>query len=193
MKPAAPTIDTKRNDNFPAIGRLQMDLLLMAHACELTHVSALQFSREAADPVFTWLNMGITRGHHAISHDATSVATSQTELAAIDKWHAEQYAYLIDGMQKNGLLDSSLVVWVNGLAAGNVHSHGPTVGNTPFPQPIISAGGAGGRFATGQYLMAPRGTNTNAVYVAFLQAAGIDANTFGNAAHANGPMPGLLV
>jgi hypothetical protein len=192
-KPAAPTIDTKKNDNFPLIGRLQMDLLLMAHACDLTHVSALQFSREAADPVFTWLNQGISRGHHAISHDATSDTTSQTELAAIDKWHAEQYAYLIDGMQKNGLLDSSLVVWVNGLAAGNVHSHGPTVGNTPFPQPIITAGAAGGRFATGQYLMAARGTNTNAVYVAFLQAAGINQSTFGNAAHANGPMAGLLV
>jgi hypothetical protein len=82
---------------------------------------------------------------------------------------------------------------VNGLAAGNVHSHGPTVGNAPFPQPIITAGSAGGRFATGQYLTAARNTNTNAVYVAFLQAAGIDATTFGNPAHANGPMPGLLV
>jgi hypothetical protein len=193
MKPASPTIDVRRNDNFPLIGRLQMDLLLMAHACDLTRVSALQFSRESADPIFTWVNAGITRGHHAISHDATSNATSQTQLAAIDKWHAEQYAYLIDGMQRQGLLDSSLVVWVNGLAAGNVHSHGPTVGNAPFPQPIITAGSAGGRFATGQYLTAARNTNTNAVYVAFLQAAGIDATTFGNPAHANGPMPGLLV
>ncbi|HEX6271878.1 MAG TPA: DUF1552 domain-containing protein [Polyangiaceae bacterium] len=192
-KPPSPTIDVRKNDNFPLIGKLQMDLLLMAHACDLTHVSALQFSRESADPVFTWLDMGITRGHHAISHDATSDATSQAQLAAIDKWHAEQYAYLIDGMQKNGLLDSALVVWVNGLAAGNVHSHGPTVGNTPFPQPIVTAGSAGGRFAMGQYLMAPRGTNTNAVYVAFLQAAGIEATTFGNPAHANGPMTGLLV
>jgi len=192
-KPAAPTIDVKKNDNFPQIGKLQMDLLLMAHACDLTHVSALQFSREAADPVFTWLNMGISRGHHAISHDATSNTTSQKELAAIDKWHCEQYAYLIDGMTKHGLIDDSLVVWVNGLAAGNVHSHGPTVGNTPFPQPIITAGGAGGRFATGQYLMAAKGTNTNAVYVAFLQAAGMETNTFGNPAHANGPMSGLLV
>jgi hypothetical protein len=192
-KPAAPTIDVRRNDNFPNIGRLQMDLLLMAHACDLTRVSALQFSRESADPVFSWLNAGITRGHHAISHDATSNTTSQTQLAAIDKWHAEQYAYLIDGMQRQGLLDSALVVWVNGLAAGNAHSHGPTLGNTPFPQPIVTAGGAGGRFATGQYLTAARGTNTNAVYVAFLQAAGIDASTFGNPAHATGPMPGLLV
>jgi hypothetical protein len=192
-KPASPTIDLRSNDNFPQIGRLQMDLLLMAHACDLTHVSALQFSREAADPVFTWLNMGISRGHHAISHDATSDTTSQMQLAAIDKWHCEQFAYLIDGMTKNGLIDSSLVVWVNGLAAGNVHSHGPTVGSTPFPQPIVTAGSASGRFATGQYLMAPRGTNTNAVYVAFQQAAGIQMNTFGNPAHANGPMPGLLV
>ena len=133
MKPASPTIDVRKNDNFPAIGRLQMDLLLMAHACDLTHVSALQFSRESADPVFTWLNMGITRGHHAISHDATSNTTSQTQLAAIDKWHAEQYAYLIAGMQRLGLLDSSLVVWVNGLAAGNAHSHGPTLGNYAVP------------------------------------------------------------
>lgn len=193
VKPASPTIDVKKNDNFPLIGKLQMDLLLMAHACDLTHVSSLQFSRESADPIFTWLNMGITRGHHAISHDASSNTTSQAQLSAIDKWHAEQYAYLVDGMQKLGLLDSSLVVWVNGLAAGNAHSHGPTLGNTPYPQPIVTAGSAGGRFAVGQYLMAARNTNTNAVYVAFLQAAGMNATTFGNPAHATGPMPGLLV
>ena len=191
VKPTAPTIDSKKNDNMPAITKLQIDLVAMAMICDLTRVGTIQVGYEAADPVHTWL--GHNRGHHAISHDADSNAESQKQLAAIDKWHAEQFSYLLGKL--NGaaegagtVLDNSVALWVNGLAKGNIHSHGASP-----PQPIVTAGGAGGKLATGRYLTAARGINTNDVYIAILQALGIEQNTFGNAQWCKGPLSGLLV
>jgi hypothetical protein len=166
-----------------------MDLLYMAHTCDLTRVSVLQFSRESADPVYTWITgQNITRGHHAISHDADSSSTSQAQLAAIDKWHAEQFAYLVGKLDatKEGagtMLDNSVVLLVNGLAKGNSHSHGPTP-----PQPVVVAGGGGGALTTGRYYVASKGTNTNDLYISCLNAMGIMAMTFGDPSFCNGPL-----
>jgi hypothetical protein len=74
VKPVAPTIDYKANDNFPAIGRAQTDLLVMALACDLTRVATIQGERSVGDVRFTWL--GATRGHHAISHDPDTTLDS---------------------------------------------------------------------------------------------------------------------
>ena len=38
MKPATPHDRLQANDNFPDVGKLQMDLLVMALACDLTRV-----------------------------------------------------------------------------------------------------------------------------------------------------------
>jgi len=37
-------IDTEANDSFPALARLQMDLLTRALACDLTRVASIQLS-----------------------------------------------------------------------------------------------------------------------------------------------------
>jgi hypothetical protein len=181
------TIAYRTNDNFPAVGKLQLDMLAQAIACDQTRVATIQFSRESADPVFTWL--GQNRGHHSISHDSDGNATSVQQLIAINKWHAEQFAYLLaklDSMQEGSgtVLDNSLVLWVNGLAKGNVHSHSP--------QPIVLAGGAGGKIATGRFLSFPNTNTTNEFYVACLNALDIPATSFGNAAYAKGPLAGLV-
>src|SRR5258708_30208548 len=90
----APTIDHKSTDNFPNVGKLQMDLMTMALACDLTRVGSLQFERSVGDIRFTWL--GITRGHHAISHDPDSNLDSVNLLTKINTWYAQQFAYLLD-------------------------------------------------------------------------------------------------
>ena len=192
-KPGAPmSINAKQGSNFPTVGKLQMDLLHMAHTCDLTRVSVLQFSRESADPVYSWITgQNITRGHHAISHDADSSSTSQTQLAAIDKWHTEQFAYLVGKLDatKEGaatMLDNSVVLLVNGLAKGNSHSHGPTP-----PQPVVVAGGGGGTLKTGRYYVVPKETKTNDLYISCLNAMGIMATTFGEPSYCKGPLADL--
>ena len=64
--PAA--VDRPANDAFPAIGALQLDLLVMALACDITRVASLQWSRSVSQVRFTWLPSPITEAHHDLSH-----------------------------------------------------------------------------------------------------------------------------
>jgi hypothetical protein len=67
-QPPAPSasLDLMSNDAFPAIGKVQMDLLVMALACDLTRVASLQWSRAASTVHFSWLD--IEALHHDLSH-----------------------------------------------------------------------------------------------------------------------------
>ncbi len=189
VKPASPTIDYKSNDNFPAIGKAQMDLLVMAMACDLTRVGTIQWERSVGDVRFTWL--GATRGHHAISHDPDTMTDSVEILTQINVWYAQQFAYLLDKMAgiKEGtgtMLDNSLVFWCNELSRGNVHSH-PDM-------PFVLAGGAGGALKTGRFLSYPKTAAVphNNLLVSLMNAMGLPDTTFGNPAYCTGPLANLL-
>jgi uncharacterized protein DUF1552 len=189
VKPAAPTIDFKANDNFPAIGKAQMDLLVMALACDLTRVATIQWERSVGDVRFTWL--GATRGHHTISHDADTVTDSVEMLTKINVWYSQQLAYLLGKMAsiKEGagtMLDNTLVFWCNELSRGNVHSH-PDM-------PFVLAGGAGGALKTGRWLVYPKATSVphNNLLVSIMNVMGLPDTTFGNPAFCTGPLSNLV-
>jgi hypothetical protein len=148
VKPAAPgTIDYKANANFPAVGKLQMDLLVMAMACDLTRVGTIQWEQSVGNVRFTWVDPAITRGHHDMSHDGDSVTDTLEMLTKINIWYAQQFNYLLDSLKNakeadgSSMLDNTLVLWVNELSRGNAHSHDH--------MPFVLAGGAGARCAPG--------------------------------------------
>ena len=64
--PTVSPVSATANDAFPMAGALQMDLLTMALACDITRVASMQWSRSVSQTRFTWLN--ITSGHHDLSH-----------------------------------------------------------------------------------------------------------------------------
>ena len=176
-----------RGASFPDVGRAQMDLLVMALACDLSRVCCMQFSRESADPIFSWL--GINQGHHLISHeDYDTNGTVYEQLAAIDRWHAEQFFYLIDRLANlqegdGTVLDNTVLLWVNGLTRGNWHNHDN--------QPIVLAGGENLGLATGQLAKYDSRT-TNDLYVNVLNAFGVQTSTFGDQNFVSGPLDGIL-
>jgi hypothetical protein len=188
-KPAAPTVDYQKNDNFPAVGKLQMDLLVMALACDLTRVATLQWEAAYSDVRFTWL--GATRGHHTISHDGDDNKDSVAMLTKINTWYAEQFAYLLDKLDgiKEGagsMLDNCVVFWGNELARGNVHSH--------WPMPFVLAGGGGGAIKTGRFLTYPKadpGSSQSNLLVSMMNAVGVAGQTFGDPKYCTGPLSGL--
>jgi hypothetical protein len=189
VKPAAPTIDFNKNDNFPAVGTLQMDLLVMALACDLTRVATLQWEAAYSDVIFSWL--GWTRGHHDTSHDSDGSAASVAILTKINTWYAQQFAYLLgklDGIKDGAgtMLDSTLVFWGNELARGNVHSH--------WPMPFVLAGGGGAPIKTGRFLSYPKGDPTTShsnLLVSMMNAVGVSGATFGDPKYCTGPLPRL--
>lgn len=185
-------LDPSANDNFPAVGRLQMDLLAMAFACDLTRVATLQWSVAGSRTVFRWL--GVDTDHHEAAHSqAPGFHDAQ-------RWYAEQLAYLIDRLKElpegdGTVFDHTCIVWVNEVGGAASHD----TGNVPF----TLAGSAGGAFRTGRYLRLAsdhswgcRASNPsciphNDLWVSLLRAYGVETDTFGAPENCNGPLSQL--
>lgn len=187
-----PRLDVGDNDNFPEVGRLQMDLMSMALACDLTRVATLQWSMAGSRTVFRWL--GIDTDHHEIAH------ASGTQFDDAQRWYGEQFAYLIDRLKSfpegdGTVFDNTLIVWVNEV--GNAGSH--DTGNVPF----TLAGTAGGAIRTGRYVdiggshgwgcreSEPACVPQNNLWVSLLQAYGVETDTFGDPRYSSGPLSQL--
>ena len=189
--PGAPTLPAggSTNDNFPAIGDLQIDLLALALACDLTRVASLQWSRSVSQTRFTWLPQPITDGHHDLSHLPDDDAQAVDKLTRINHWYAERFAALVGklaGAQEvdgSRLLDASLVLWCNELGKGNNHSRKMA--------PYVLAGQAGGAVRTGRFLAFTGDPPHNNLLVSILQAMDIPTTTFGKAEWCTGALPGF--
>ncbi len=175
---------TTKSDAWPAVGKLQMDLLAMALICDLTRVALMQWGTCQCFNQFTWL--GSTRAHHSMSHETT--AASLTDLQKIQQWFMEQLAYLggaLDAAKEPGgsILDNSALLSCSEVSVGNTHSH--------LDMPFLLLGGAGGAIKGGRHLRYP-GTAHNDLHVSLLNAMGIPATTFGDPAYATGPLARLV-
>ncbi|HEY6476659.1 MAG TPA: DUF1552 domain-containing protein [Polyangia bacterium] len=187
--PTVASVAAQSNDSFPDVGGIQMDLLAMAFACDLTRVASLQWSRSVSQVRFTWL--GIPDGHHDLSHRSDTDADAVNKLTQINTWYAQQMAGLISRLKSTPdgaggtLFDNTMVVWTNELAKGNTHSRQDA--------PYVIAGNAGGPLATGRFLSYEgQGLNHNNLMVSILNAMGIPDTTFGEADWCTGPLAGLL-
>jgi uncharacterized protein DUF1552 len=185
--PVIADLDPYDNDSFPAIGKAQTDLMVAALACDATRVASIQWSHTVGPPVFTWL--GITDGHHGLSHAGDGDATAVGNMVKAERWFSEQFAYLLDKMAAapdpvNGgtLLDSSLIVWCKEMGDSRLH----TCDGVPF----VLAGGANGRFGLGRYLQYDGESHTR-LLVSICRAMGLDNQTFGNPAYGTGELEGL--
>ena len=190
VKPAMPTIDYRASANFPAVGKLQMDLMVMAMACDLTRVGTLQWEQSVGDVKFSWVDPAITRGHHDMSHDGDTSTDTIEMLTKINIWYAEQLNYLIEAMKKipegnagGTMLDNTLILWCNELSKGSAHSH-PDM-------PFLLAGHAGGALPGGQFLKFSGTVPHNNLLVSCLNLMDVPATTFGNPAYCTGRLTGV--
>lgn len=180
-------IDVLKNDNYGVVGRLQIDLMVNAMACDLTRVASLQWSHSVGETRFTWLD--INEGHHEISHKGDSDTTARDQLTKINRWYAEQLAYLIAKLkavpQEGGtMLDHTLILWCNELGKGNAHSG--------TDAPYVLAGRAGGTLRTERYLSFQGAVPHNNLLVSLLNAMGIPATRFGKPEWCTGALSGLV-
>lgn len=175
---------------YPEIGRLQMDILAMALACDLTRVATLMWSNSTSQQNFPWL--GIEERHHDISHAGDSNTVARDQLTKIDRWYTEQLAYLLGKLDAlaeptaagRTVLDHTVVVGGNELGKGNNHTHKDI--------PWVLAGSCGGALATGRFLEYEDQPHNN-LLLALCHAMGLRSHaTFGDPAHCTGVLPGLL-
>ncbi len=168
---SATPMNAKCLASIPEIGKAQMDLMVLAFACDLSRVVSLQWS--TAESTTFHSHAGVRGEHHRMSHD---VATYGSDLGKVDTWFAEQFAYLLTELKKvpegeGNLLDSMLLMWANELEHGEVHSRR----NLPF----VLAGKAGGQMTTGRLLRYQQGEPHNKLYTTFLNMFGVPATGFG--------------
>jgi hypothetical protein len=198
-------MDFRSNEMYPAAGKLQMDMLAMALACDLSRVISLQWNKATSSIRHTWV--GVDEEHHELSHSGDKNAEAQAKLARITTWYARQYAYLLQKLKSipegdGTVLDNTLVLWTGEIAKGNSHS--------PIDKPYLLGGRAGGALRTGRWLdygkdggVYYRGGKQllsnggepvahNDLLVSILNAMGVDKQTFGNPLYCKGPLRGLL-
>lgn len=181
-----PPLDANSEDDMPATTKLQLDMIAMAFACDLTRVASLQISTAQNRIRFPWLNsLGV--GHN-LSHTGPSDSAAQAELVSRATWHAEQLAYLLHRLQSipegdGSVLDNTLVLWGNEVSRGNTHSH--------EQMPFLIVGTAGGALRTGRVLSYDHASH-NDLLVSVQNAMGVPASTFGHPDYCTGPLPGLV-
>ncbi|HEV3164205.1 MAG TPA: DUF1552 domain-containing protein [Isosphaeraceae bacterium] len=133
---AVPKLDPgvrKQNDNIPRISKMHIDLMVNSFAADFARVATLQYTNSVGGARMRWL--GVSEGHHELSHHPDSNEKSQDKLTRINKWFCEQLAYLAKRLAETpepggggSLLDNTLIVWTNELGKGNTH----TPDNVPF-------------------------------------------------------------
>lgn len=121
------------NDRIPQISKMQIDLMVNSFANDFTRVATMQYTNSVGMARMRWL--GIDEGHHELSHNPDSDKPSVEKLTKINKWFAEQLAYMAKRMAETpepggqgSILDNTLIVWTNELGKGNSH----TLDNIPF-------------------------------------------------------------
>lgn len=182
-------VDITDDATLEETGKLHMDLATAALACDQTRIITMQWNYAESEHLFPFL--GLSRNHHAISHDWQGTA-GFTEYGKIHVWFAEQLAYFLGKLDsvKEGdgtLLDNTVLFW--GSEIGESTTHDLT------RMPYVLAGKAGGQLNTGRVWgseNSPKDNNQLLVSLAHLMGAQ-DVTSFGDESGATGPLPDLLV
>jgi hypothetical protein len=182
---APPAIAPDSASTMDQVSALQLDMLVMSLACDLTRVASIQYSNGMNHTQFPWIG-SMTDGH-GLSHAGETDAASWAEWSMREQWYATQFAYMLERMQQipegdGTMLDHTVILWVNELAQGNTHSH--------QRMPFVMAGSGGGHFRPGRYLQYDHAPH-NDLLVSLLQAYGVETDTFGAPEFCTGPLDNL--
>ncbi|MDB5349234.1 MAG: hypothetical protein JWN86_481 [Planctomycetota bacterium] len=163
------------NDNIPKITKMQIDLMVNGFAADFARVATLQITNSVGGARMRWI--GVTEGHHELSHNPDSDEKSQEKLTKINAWYCEQMAYLAKRLAETpepggggSLLDNTLIVWTNELGKGNSH----TLDDIPF---VLVGNGLD--FRMGRSLKYPKLPH-NRLLLALAHGMGHTIERFGN-------------
>ena len=175
-----PGISEAGSPTFPERVRLMLDVIFEGLRTDSTRVATLMFGNSVSGRSFAFLD-GVEGAHHSLSHHENR-PERMAQYARINRWHAEQAAYLVGRLAEvdeagRCLLDRTVVQFGSGLADGNRHD--------PNDLPVVVAGGP---FRGGRHLRQRRLTPLCNFYASVLAAATGHETAFGDS---SGPLAGL--
>lgn len=178
---AGSIVDAKTDAAIPKVGKLMIDMLVMALACDITAVATLQWSDTEAKHTFPWLGL-----NQHLSYYMNDGGYHPNELTTIFTWYASQHAYLLEQLAQTpssagSLLDDTVLFF------GSQLQHPATHAKTDMP--FLLAGNGGG-LRTNRWLTNDHASH-NDLLVSLLNLCGDDRSTFGAPDFCTGPLGGL--
>lgn len=136
--------------DWPRIAKIQTDLLVHALASGQTNVASYMLTKCQGLSRFPWLGYTSKR-HHEYTHSNWSTPEAQRIMRDINRWHVEEFAYLLAKLQSvpegdGTLLDHTCLIFVHEHAEANNHKNSGHA--------VILAGGAG-HFKTNTHTATP--------------------------------------
>jgi hypothetical protein len=129
------------DDAMPRLSKLQIELMVNAFQNDFSRIGTLQYTNSVGQAKMKWL--GVEERHHELSHKEDKDTVAVEQLTKINKWFAEQLAYLARKLSETPepggegtMLDHTMIVWTNELGKGNSH----TLDDIPF---VLVGGGMG--------------------------------------------------
>ncbi|MFT6396289.1 MAG: hypothetical protein ACJAYU_001032 [Bradymonadia bacterium] len=163
---------------------LLTDLMVLAFQCDLTRFTTFMLGNAGSNRQFPFL--GISEGHHGISHHQ-GVVENHAQLSTINEWEVRQFAYLLERMKAveepdgTTLLENSMVFFSSEIEDGNSHSHSNL--------PVLMAGQCQGTIETGRHVRYSDNEPIGDLFVSQLDKIGVEVDEFGD--DGTGPLEGI--
>ncbi len=147
--------------------QLMYDLMFLAFQTDSTRVATFLLAYESSNRTFP--DIGVTEGHHNLSHHQNKKATLE-KIARIDEWYMRQFSRFLERLDEakdldgRSILHNSMIVYGSGNGDGNRHNHN----NLPF----VLAGRGGGALGPGQFLKLKAQPMSN-IYLSMLDRMGV--------------------
>lgn len=175
-------VDASTDAAIPKVGKLMMDMMVTAFACDLTGAGTLQFADGESKYTLPWLNLPQT--HRYYMNDG---GYHPPECEKIATWYSQQSSYLLQQMAAvdmggHSLLDESVVFF--GSEGQDPATHAKT--NMPF----LLAGGGGG-LRGGRFLTYPN-VSHNALLASICNLFGDARTLFGDPEHSSPALKNLV-
>jgi hypothetical protein len=158
-------------ERFDQHVNLLFDLVALAYQADITRVVTFMLGRELN--FRTYPEIGITEGHHGLSHHGDDAA-KLARYAKLGSYQAELFGRFLEKLQSTGdgdgtLLDRSLFLYGAGLSNPNLHAH--------MDLPLLVVGGG---LKGGKHLRYPIETPMTNLLVSMLDKSGVPAETLGD-------------
>jgi hypothetical protein len=154
--------------------KLMYDLMALAYQADVTRVMTFMISREVSNR--TYPQVGVTDGHHAISHHQNR-AEKMEKNVKIQTYNISQFGYFLDKLRNTpdgdgSLLDHAVLLYGSNMSNSNAHDH--------FPLPNLVIGGAAGRMKGGRHLKYTDHTPMTNLLVTMLDKVGVKQESLGD-------------
>lgn len=154
--------------------RLMGDMMVLAFEADLTRICTFMFANDGSNRSFA--HIGVAEGHHDMSHHGRDPYKLEQK-RKIDRFHAEQLAYILRKMKSvkeldGTLLDNSMIVYGAGISDGDRHNHDDL--------PIMLAGGGAGTVKTGRHVRYQKNTPMNNLFLSMLDRMNVPVEKLGD-------------